>query len=232
MCLEVRDTGLGISSEHQLTIFDEFSQINNPARNNEAGLGLGLSIVKRLADLTETALGLSSKLGCGSTFWLDLQTVKAIQTQNTGNTNILKKSDTPLAKLHLLFTEDEPQIRELFTVLLQSAGAVVYSCADVNDAKGFIDNHPSINVVLTDYRLGESGTGVDIVNYARDAQITRDISFNTAKKILPAIILTGDTAVKDLISIQQLTYCTLLHKPVDFDKLVAELQAVMQQHVK
>ncbi|HRH06391.1 MAG TPA: HAMP domain-containing sensor histidine kinase, partial [Burkholderiaceae bacterium] len=50
--LEIRDSGLGISKEDQATIFNEFAQVNNPARNNEAGLGLGLSIVKRLAELT------------------------------------------------------------------------------------------------------------------------------------------------------------------------------------
>jgi two-component system, sensor histidine kinase len=230
--IEVRDTGLGISTDHQLTIFDEFSQINNPARNNEAGLGLGLSIVKRLADLTQTALGLKSKLGRGSTFWLSLQTVQTTQTENASNRDILKISGVPLAKLHLLFAEDEPQIRELFTSLLQAAGAVVYSCANVNDAKEYIDNNPSINVVLTDYRLGESGTGIDIVHYARDVQIARNINSNTADTILPAIILTGDTAVKDLKSIQQLAHCTLLHKPVEFDKLVSELIAVTSQHTE
>jgi two-component system, sensor histidine kinase len=52
--LEIRDSGTGISDGEHLTIFEEFSQLNNPSRNNEAGLGLGLSIVKRLADLTQT----------------------------------------------------------------------------------------------------------------------------------------------------------------------------------
>lgn len=244
--IEVRDTGLGISAEHQLTIFDEFAQINNPARNNEAGLGLGLSIVKRLADLTQTPLGLVSKLGQGSTFWLGLKCVEktiskirkisktsdATATTNNFNINGDINNRTPLANIHLLYIEDEPQIRELFADLLQASGAVVYICANVNDAKQYIDSHALIHAVITDYRLGESGTGVDIVQYARkEYRPIDDIDSDSDSdnNILPAIILTGDTAVKDLKSIQQLPHCTLLHKPLDFDKLVAEVQTAMQR---
>jgi two-component system, sensor histidine kinase len=226
--IEVRDTGLGISAKHQLTIFDEFAQINNPARNNEAGLGLGLSIVKRLADLTQTPIGLVSKLNRGSTFWLRLNKVRkttpkiATTADNFSETKHIT-DNKPLANLHLLYAEDEPQIRELFSSLLQAAGAVVYVCADVDSAKRYIDNHSLIHLVLTDYRLGESGTGVDIVQYARNQY---RMANNKDNNTLPAIILTGDTAVKDLQSIQQLPDCTLLHKPIDFDRLVAEVQAM------
>jgi CheY-like chemotaxis protein len=197
-------------------------------------LGLGLSIVKRLADLTQTPLGLVSKLGHGSTFWLSLNTIKKItsaiskvtiksSTADTFNTKLnINNSNAQLANLHLLYAEDEPQLRELFSDLLQAAGAIVYICADVNDAKRYIDNHSLIHIVLTDYRLGESGTGVDIVQYARN-------EYRNNNNILPAIILTGDTAVKDLQSIQQLPHCTLLHKPLDFDKLVAEIQTAVQR---
>jgi two-component system, sensor histidine kinase len=233
--IEVRDTGLGISDKHQLTIFDEFAQINNPARNNEAGLGLGLSIVKRLADLTQTPIGLVSKLDHGSTFWLRLnkveKTMPSILNANddfneNSHINKINVNNKPLANLHLLYAEDEPQIRELFSNLLEAAGAVVYICADVDDAKRYIDNQQLIDLVLTDYRLGGSGTGVDIVQYARNQH---QKSSTNANEILPAIILTGDTAVKDLQSIQQLPCCTLLHKPLDFDRLVAEVQAVVKR---
>ncbi len=146
--IEVRDMGLGISAKHQLTIFDEFAQINNPARNNDAGLGLGLSIVKRLADLTKTPLGLVSKLGYGSIFWLGFKRIektilkiprisKASDTTDTFNANDDINIHAPLANIHLLYVEDEPQIRELFSNLLQTAGAIVYICADVSDAKKY-----------------------------------------------------------------------------------------------
>jgi two-component system, sensor histidine kinase len=74
--LEVRDSGPGIPSADQATIFQEFAQLGRSVRtteqSNEGGLGLGLSIVKRLAELTHTPLGLRSAPGRGSTFWLKL----------------------------------------------------------------------------------------------------------------------------------------------------------------
>lgn len=221
--IEVRDTGLGISTEHQSTIFDEFSQINNPGRNNEAGLGLGLSIVKRLADLTQTPLGLVTELGLGSTFWLSL---RASNSQQLGEIKQFKTSsdfNPPLLNAQILFAEDETQIRDLFTDRLLQAGAIVHSCANVNQAKVLINNNTAIDVVLTDYRLGESGTGLDIVEYLRNKrQNTENLS------CIPAIILTGDTAAKDLQSIQQLTNSILLHKPVEFNKLVIEIQNLIR----
>jgi two-component system, sensor histidine kinase len=230
--LEVRDSGLGISEANQQTIFDEFAQINNPARNNEAGLGLGLSIVKRLADLTQTPLGLNSKLGLGSTFWLKLQTASKIemvpnlQINNAGvieTTTVIATKSNGLAGMHVLYSEDEPQIRELFTDMLRATGAVVYPCADVHEAKAILNTALAVDIVLTDYRLGTSGTGLDVVEAARSQQSDHD------KSTLPAVLLTGDTAVKDLLSIQQLSNSTLLHKPVDFEQLAQVLVAVVKK---
>ncbi len=78
--LEVRDSGLGISLADQTVIFQEFAQLGNHERSDKAGLGLGLSIVKRLADLTHTPLGLRSAPGRGSTFWLKLTLAAPVPT--------------------------------------------------------------------------------------------------------------------------------------------------------
>lgn len=231
--LEVRDSGLGISGLNQQTVFQEFAQINNPARNNEAGLGLGLSIVKRLADLTETPLGLNSKLNSGSTFWMQLKTTQAQTLPSfssdhnivASSTDALPSGANQLAGIHILYAEDEPQISELFTQMLQDAGAVVYPCADVSDAIAIVNTKLIVDIVLTDYRLGASGTGLDVVHAAR----TRHHEYGSDK--LPAVILTGDTAVKDLLSIQQLPYCTLLHKPVDFEQLAGVLKTAINRRL-
>lgn len=68
--LEVRDNGLGISEEHQQAIFSEFYQVNNRARESDKGLGLGLSIVERLASALDIPVRLRSRIGEGSTFSL------------------------------------------------------------------------------------------------------------------------------------------------------------------
>ncbi len=70
--IEVWDTGIGIAVASQQAIFDEYVQLDNPERDRSKGLGLGLSICRRLAQLLGTALRLRSTPGRGSVFWLEL----------------------------------------------------------------------------------------------------------------------------------------------------------------
>lgn len=70
--VEVRDTGIGIPAEHQQAIFVEFYQINNAARESHKGLGLGLSIVDRLARALGVRIELISQLGRGTCFRFSL----------------------------------------------------------------------------------------------------------------------------------------------------------------
>lgn len=68
--IEVRDNGIGIAQGDQAEIFDEFYQVGNTAREHNKGLGLGLSIVDRLARALDIQVGLRSRLGEGTTFSL------------------------------------------------------------------------------------------------------------------------------------------------------------------
>lgn len=233
--LEIRDSGLGISKEDQATIFNEFAQVNNPARNNEAGLGLGLSIVKRLAELTHTPFGLRSQKDMGSTFWLKLNAsplhnhqrnfqVTPSDLHNTANQVSALELGKPLAGLRIFYVEDDPQLRDLFGQSLIHAGANVIACAHLEEVQSILTNDvdaklQSINVILTDYRLGASGTGLDAVQAVR----------NHTHKDIPAVLITGDSAVRDLQTIQQLPNSTLLHKPVEFHQLKQVLLKVLKR---
>jgi anti-sigma regulatory factor (Ser/Thr protein kinase) len=68
--IEVRDNGIGIAQTDQAEIFGEFYQVGNTAREHNKGLGLGLSIVDRLARALDIQVGLRSRLGEGTTFSL------------------------------------------------------------------------------------------------------------------------------------------------------------------
>jgi signal transduction histidine kinase len=74
--LKIIDTGAGIAEEDQSKIFEEFYQLHNPGRDHSRGLGLGLSIVRRLVDLLAIELLMSSSVDKGTTFTLMLEQVK------------------------------------------------------------------------------------------------------------------------------------------------------------
>ena len=71
--LQVRDNGPGIAPEHQAEVFAEFYQIGNSAREQGKGLGLGLSIIDRLARALDIEIYLRSAPGCGTTFGIPLK---------------------------------------------------------------------------------------------------------------------------------------------------------------
>jgi len=75
--IEVRDSGPGIPAEAQQLIFSEFVQLSNPERDHRKGLGLGLSIVRRMCALLSHPMGLRSVPGRGSVFWIEMPRVAA-----------------------------------------------------------------------------------------------------------------------------------------------------------
>jgi signal transduction histidine kinase len=68
----VSDTGKGIPAEKLETIFDEYVQLNNPARAGGKGLGLGLAIVKHIANILGHRIEVTSSVGKGSTFSVEI----------------------------------------------------------------------------------------------------------------------------------------------------------------
>ena len=72
ICIEIRDSGIGIPVEHHEAVFEEFFQVQNTARTQGQGLGLGLAIVKRLARILDVSVALHSTPGRGSVFTVTL----------------------------------------------------------------------------------------------------------------------------------------------------------------
>ncbi len=70
-CIEIWDTGVGIAKEHQKVIFQEFYRV--PLQGTEEGFGLGLAIVSRLSEALGHPVGMASRSGKGSVFWVELK---------------------------------------------------------------------------------------------------------------------------------------------------------------
>lgn len=76
MLVEVWDTGEGIPEHAREEIFEDYVQLGNPERDRAKGLGLGLAICRRLADLLAIPIGVRSRPGRGSVFWIELPLVQ------------------------------------------------------------------------------------------------------------------------------------------------------------
>lgn len=179
--LHIHDTGIGIPDDKIEDVFGEFVQLHNPERDRNKGLGLGLTIVRRIAQLLGAPLSLQSELNKGSRFSIELP---------LGEHNIeLSRAPSPfitedkLQGLQVLVIDNENDILAAIKDLLESwqchfTGATSADKADQLIAEGY---RPDF--ILSDYRLPGKRNGCQLVN-----SIHQNIGY------IPTLIITGDTA--------------------------------------
>jgi signal transduction histidine kinase/ActR/RegA family two-component response regulator len=126
---EVEDTGIGIDPEALNRLFNAFEQADNSTTRRYGGTGLGLAITKKLAELMDGQVGVSSTVGEGSTFWFtarfrkDGLATQDVQVADSLSVDLLIQSRH--AGKRILLVEDEPVNREIAEMLLQDVGLAV-----------------------------------------------------------------------------------------------------------
>jgi len=119
--LVVADTGIGIPAEKQHLLFQSFSQVNSTFQRDYGGTGLGLAISKNLAELMGGRITVRSREGEGSVFTLILPlTVPNVPGSEASAGPAASPDDEPSCRI--LLAEDDPMIRELFTMQLRRRG--------------------------------------------------------------------------------------------------------------
>lgn len=212
VCFEVVDTGIGIASEHQERVFDEFYQLANPQRDRAAGLGIGLSIVKRLSTLLEHPLSLTSRPARGTRFRVQVRQASGRAEDLAAPVEAAAPPapvDRPLPR-HVLVVDDEPVSREALALLLSSCGCAVYPASDLEQARQLLRQHP-IDAVVADFRLPGDGNGLDYLLALRD----------TSPR-LRTLLVTGETAPQRIADIKA-SGLPFLHKPVRAQELLDAL---------
>lgn len=212
--LLVCDSGCGIPEESCEAIFQEFVQLGNPERDRDKGLGLGLAIVRRTAQLLGYTVQVRTRSGQGSCFELRVPGGNNQDVREDAITGQPARWDAET--LCVLVVDDEAAAREGMLALLGGWGHEVRVAASADEACALIrDEAYRPDVVLADYRLRDTRTGVEAVH---------DIEAALAETV-PALIITGDTAPDRLREAEASGY-RLLHKPVKAASLRAYLRQV------
>ncbi|MCX8516734.1 MAG: ATP-binding protein [Rhodoferax sp.] len=211
--IQVRDSGKGIAPEHQQKVFEEFYQVENPERDRNKGLGLGLSIVKRVCLLLEHELTLNSAPGCGSTFTLHVVAGDAKLARRPEMQLPQSYSLTELRGMEILLIEDDALGRLALRGLLQSWGCTVRQARSAPEALLCCSGDWVPHFIITDYRLSGPVNGVDAVRQLR-TQLRAEVA---------TCVISGDThaSVRQLVGNAGLT---LLKKPVPPAKLRSVLR--------
>lgn len=209
--IQVHDTGIGIAPEHHESIFEEFVQLDNSARDREQGLGLGLSIVRRGAHLLGHGISMRSRPGHGSTFSLSAprSTPAAREPVAAISSNDKERGGT------IIVIDDDTSAREAIEDLLRAHGYDVIATASIQQMRARLtEKRVDAAMIVADYRLGDGVTGVEAIAAIRP-HLTKEV---------PAIIVTGDTS-PDRIREAQASGYPLLHKPLDADQLLAAIRS-------
>jgi PAS domain S-box-containing protein len=204
--IEVRDTGIGIAEDQVKAIFEEFRQIDNPARDRRKGLGLGLSIAQRLALLLGHTIDVRAIQGKGAVFSIELPLAEhPLSTAERAES--LQNSEA----MDILLVEDDPSLRWSQQAMLELLGHKVVATEDAKGALarlGETDWRP--DVVVSDFNLPGGMDGLELVRQIR----TR---FHAS---IPAVLLTGDVSLT-LDAVLPIRSCVVLRKPADPAAIVA-----------
>ena len=202
--LEVRDTGIGIDPSQHEEIFREFHQLGNPDHERSKGLGLGLSIVSRLAQTLDHPMSLTSALNKGSTFKIRLPIADQVPPATKNNTD-LTSFDT--SGIDILLIDDDEIIRRATQEQICKWGFNCRSASTIEDAL-LVGAAYLPQLIISDYHLRDGKTGMEAITMLR----------SKLEESIPALLLTGDTSPERQREALLLDI-PVLHKPLNPNKL-------------
>lgn len=148
----LKDTGIGVSQQKQKIIFDLFAQVENVNTRKFGGMGIGLPISKKLAEILGGRLYLESRIGEGSTFFLEIPVIIHAKKQ-AGQETRSRLDELDLNGKHILVVDDENSILMLFKHYLRQSGVSLHLARNGEDALDSLSLLPTGSVVLMDLQM-------------------------------------------------------------------------------
>jgi PAS domain S-box-containing protein len=220
--ITVTDTGVGIRPEILPHIFERFNQANLVHTGGTSGLGLGLSIVKNLAELHGGTIRAESPgEGQGATFTVVLPAgalpkPAAVAIEESRDT---EESGDLLQELRILVVEDEADTLEFLARFLAGHGAQVMTASSANEALARLSDFDA-NLLISDIGLPEVN-GYELLRRVRETDAG-------AGGGIPAIALTAYARAEDRAQAFRAGYQAHLAKPVEPTDLIAAIARIAQ----
>jgi len=194
--LEVRDTGIGIDRAMQRQIFRDFVQVDPETGRRNGGVGLGLAICSKLAELMGGSISVVSAKGQGSTFSVKLPVAAAKAAARPGEI-------APGQLQTILVVDDDPVTREVARLMVGKAGHKVQAAASGEAALKTLRKR-SFDLVLLDMHM----TGIDGIE---TTLAIRDLPGITQPRI---VALTADVSPQTMRRMRAAGLTTILSKPI------------------
>lgn len=201
LLIQVWDTGEGISQEDQSTIFEEFKRLPNADKAHDKGLGLGLSIVDKIATVLGHTLTVTSTLGKGSVFSLEIPILNRGQEPAADQSHLQPSLPSSLQGKKILVIDNDATICEAMSQLLIHWGAEVMTSLNGEELEKELD-FGSVDLLIVDYHL-DQGNGIDLAK-----RLIGETSI-----CIPVLVVTANHSQTLNETIRREGF-SLLHKPL------------------
>ena len=218
LIIEVEDTGIGMSPEEQVRIFEDFRQANKEIRSNYGGTGLGLSISRKLLNLLGSDLHVRSEKGKGSIFYFDLAVKRGgeivrSQEQQTSIGSLLERREAKVCVV-----EDNTLNVKYITRLLQKWDLSYEVCGNGQEALDYYAKN-DVDIILMDLQMPVMD----------GFEATRQIrKLPSEKSQVPIVALTASTFLSKKQMAEDAGMTDFLSKPFTPDELSAILKRYLQ----
>ena len=211
-CFVIKDTGIGIGEDFREHIFEPFTQENQGARTNYGGVGLGMSIAKKLIDQMGGTVEVESRLGEGSLFRVNLP-IRVDTREETPAAAAEEDIHADITGMHVLLVEDNEMNCEIVKFMLEQAGA---EGTTANDGKAAVDvfraSAPeAFDCILMDLMM-------PVMSGFEAARMIRGLDRADAEKV-PIIALSANAFEEDIAMAKDAGMNEHLAKPVDMGKM-------------
>jgi len=208
----IEDTGIGIGEEFQKHIFEPFTQEHQDARTDYHGVGLGMSIVKKLVDQMKGTVEVNSQIGKGSAVQITLP----LRVDETRREDLPKEDRSAwgdVAGMKVLLVEDNEINCEIVEYILKEAGAEVVTAKDGKAAvDAFAVSRPgTFDCVLMDLMM-------PVMSGYEAARVIRGLDRTDAATV-PIIALSANAFEEDIALAKDAGMNEHLAKPVDMRKM-------------
>jgi signal transduction histidine kinase/CheY-like chemotaxis protein len=216
----VSDTGAGISPDFLPHVFDRFRQGQTGTTRSHGGLGLGLSIVRHLAELHGgTVTAASPGLSRGATFTVTLpRTATTAAPAASRPLAVGEHYAVSLPGACVLVVDDDTDTREVVREILQYAGAKVITSSSARETRALIERFQP-DVLIADIGMPEED-GYSLIESIRSRE--------PGARHLPAIALTAHTRTEDIERALKAGFHAHIAKPVDATHLVTSIVSLLR----
>ncbi|PKM90168.1 MAG: histidine kinase [Firmicutes bacterium HGW-Firmicutes-12] len=203
------DTGIGIPDTELEAIFDPFYRLD-AAESYREGTGIGLTVAKQLIELMGGSIGVESKVGEGSHFWIELPHVENKKCFDHASYEFFedKNNKERIRVKKVLYVEDNPANRNLVHRIIKDYKSVEVYFAENGRTSLELVSKEKFDLIILDINLPDTD-GYELLQHLKMLPETKDI---------PVIALTANAMSRDIIRGKEAGFEEYMTKPIDIEK--------------